>query len=493
MNPAPFMMMTPKESETEQIMVRKEYKAKYLSEFYNIIIEKTRNNIIIRTTYYELKLNSQDLSLLTKAKFNSINEAFDFLINIFDQNRYYIKGIFSNKIILIISINDMIRATYKEFELELKENFEDKNYLIKELFNKYIRMEKDINEVKFNNKMLKDENNKLNKDNTDLKMEIESMKNYCNNSINGLQIQINNIVNMIDQIKQQLSQYYNIVQQINQNQISFLNLNNQLSLNNINENNNNINMNVIFRRSGYNWFNTIPFMVLCKPSDNINELIKKFREKIGYYGKDIQFVFNAKVICRNISDTIENYGIKNNYNIFVVKSKKINFIISNGYFYVKYVENPNQKFLDIIKEFLSETGINSSDIKNYIYNLVNINPNQTLEEYNIKNDSDIIVELNKKSQIKYINIIFQGHYNKIAIKCLRAEKFSSVVRKFNEVTENQNNYIKFIFGSKIVDNNQISNSKWKDIKDKSDLGLKDGSIINCQERFYKYSEVERDF
>jgi len=113
MNPAPFMRMTPKESETEQIMIRKEYKAKYLSEFYNIIIEKTKNNIIIRTTYYELKLNSQDLSLLTKAKFNSINEAFDFLINIFDQNRYYIKGIFSNKIILIISINDMIDLPLK--------------------------------------------------------------------------------------------------------------------------------------------------------------------------------------------------------------------------------------------------------------------------------------------------------------------------------------------------------------------------------------------
>ena len=63
MNPAPFMMHTPKESETEQIMIRKEFKAKYLSEFYNIIIEKTKNNIIIRTNYYELKLNSQDLSL----------------------------------------------------------------------------------------------------------------------------------------------------------------------------------------------------------------------------------------------------------------------------------------------------------------------------------------------------------------------------------------------------------------------------------------------
>ena len=280
-------------------------------------------------------------------------------------------------------------------------------------------MEKDINEVKYNNKMLKDENNKLNKDNMDLKIEIESIKNNSNNSINGLQIQINNIINMINQIKQQLSQFYNIVQQINQNQINSLsmsnnspNLNNQLSLNNINENNN-FNINVIFRWNLTNCFYR-PVLVLCKPSDNINEIIKKFREKIDYYEKDIQFIFNARFICRNISDTIENYGITNNSNIFVLKLEKINFVVSNGYFYVKYFRNTNdlnKKFSETIKEFLSETGINASDIKNYIYNLVDINPNQTLEECNIKNDSNIIVELKRKSQIKYVNIIFQDDYN----------------------------------------------------------------------------------
>ena len=309
---------------------------------------------------------------------------------------------------------------------------------------------------------------------------------------------------MINQIKQQLSQFYNIFQQINQNQIMSLNnnspnLNNQLSLNNINENNIN-DINVIFRRYGYDWFNTKPVKVLCKPSENINDLIKKFREKIDNYEKDIQFIFNARLICRNISDTIDNYGITNNANIFVLKLKKINFVVSNGYFYVKYFRNTNlnQKFSEIIKEFLSETGINASDIKNYIYNLVDINPNQTLEECNIKNDSNVIVELKRKSQIKYVNIIFQDDYNnKKEIKCLRTEKFSSVVRKFNEVTENQNNYIEFILGSKRIDNNQISFSKWIDIdiKDKSveDLGLKDNSIINCKEGFYKYSEIESGF
>jgi len=56
MNAAPFMK-TPKEANVEEIRMRKEYKANYLSEIYNIIIEMTNYNIIIRNTYYELKLN----------------------------------------------------------------------------------------------------------------------------------------------------------------------------------------------------------------------------------------------------------------------------------------------------------------------------------------------------------------------------------------------------------------------------------------------------
>jgi len=180
--------------------------------------------------------------------FNSTNEAFEFIINIFNQNRYYIKGISSNKILLGIQIYDNIKGQQKEIELELKENFEDKDYLIKELFNKYVRIEKDLNEVKYSNNILKDANNKLNMDNTNLKMELESIKNNNNNSNNGLQMQISNNMNMINQLQQQLNQFSNKIQQINQiqNQVNSLsmsmnnnslNLNNQFSLNNNNQNN----------------------------------------------------------------------------------------------------------------------------------------------------------------------------------------------------------------------------------------------------------------
>ena len=49
--------MTPKESYTEEIIMRKEFKIIYSNDIYTIIIEKTNCNIILRSIYYESKLN----------------------------------------------------------------------------------------------------------------------------------------------------------------------------------------------------------------------------------------------------------------------------------------------------------------------------------------------------------------------------------------------------------------------------------------------------
>ena len=58
MNSAPFIK-TPFENgdREEEIIIKKEYKIKYQSNIVKIIIEKTKYNIIIRSSYYELKYN----------------------------------------------------------------------------------------------------------------------------------------------------------------------------------------------------------------------------------------------------------------------------------------------------------------------------------------------------------------------------------------------------------------------------------------------------
>ena len=476
MKPAQFMM-TPNANNMEEILMRKEYKAIYLSQIYNIIIEKTNYNINIRSTYYQLKLNKEQMSSLTNTIFNTIDETFDFIINIFNQNKYYIKGIKSNSLILRIQIYDMINGNQKEIELYLNENFEDKNYLIKELFNKYIRIEKDIIDIKNENNNLKIENNKLNQDNINLKMEIESIKN---NQINGINMQINNINNMIYQIQQ----HFNNIQ----NQFDSLSTNmNQLQ----SQNNNNIT--VVFRLNGP-WEDQVPKVdyIQCNPKDDIKELFEKWRKKNNIYDDNIKFIYNAKSLSysyENLIPTIEEFGITNNANIFVIKTSTLDssfeiiFRISKDHFYFVYSYR-EQKISELIKKFLDTSGFNPSDIKNFVYNNKNINQNLTVEEAGLKNGSEIIVSLKNNSN-KYINIIFENGNERRVIKCLKNEKFSSVYERFKGITSTQNKYIRFSFN--FIEIDELDIFMWNIIQKKTleELGLKDNSVIYYS-KYHKY-------
>ena len=74
MNAAPYIT-TPNQgySSEEQFSKIKEYKVNYNSDIITIIIGKTKNNIIIRSSYYELKMDQENLSLLTKTIYKSID------------------------------------------------------------------------------------------------------------------------------------------------------------------------------------------------------------------------------------------------------------------------------------------------------------------------------------------------------------------------------------------------------------------------------------
>ena len=143
------------------IIEKKEYKLNYNYTSIILVIERTNNNIIMRSSYYQIKFNAYELSQLTGLILNSLEEAFWHLKNIFENNNYYIKEITSSIIIIIIRIFDNIRGTAKDLELTLKENLEDKNSLIKELFNRYNNMENEINLLKNNNAILMEENKKI--------------------------------------------------------------------------------------------------------------------------------------------------------------------------------------------------------------------------------------------------------------------------------------------------------------------------------------------
>ena len=174
---------------------------------YNIKIIINNDKIIFRLLNYELQLNKEEISALINMKFNTINEAFQFIIKHFIQGNIKIKEIYVNKIIkLNIFLND---EKYNIKELNLVHNNINKDFIINELCNeynnKYNTLVKEISELKerlniINNEMEEKElkkidneyNDELNKKNelknsnifNNFKLKLELTKNsYCFNNI----------------------------------------------------------------------------------------------------------------------------------------------------------------------------------------------------------------------------------------------------------------------------------------------------------------------
>ena len=71
----------------EKLIKSKEYKLEKGNKTINILIGRTDNEIIIRNSYNEIRLNKDDLSILTKIIFNSIDESYNYLISYFDEKK----------------------------------------------------------------------------------------------------------------------------------------------------------------------------------------------------------------------------------------------------------------------------------------------------------------------------------------------------------------------------------------------------------------------
>ena len=138
---------TPNFSEEEPYEIE-EYSINYGLDTIKLLIGKTNENIIIRSTYYEIKIDPNNLSLLTKCMFKSLDESFLFIRKLFEQNKVRIKKITPKKIKLGLNLYDIINGKEKEFELILIENYDNKGYLFKDIYNKLINFENEIKEIK---------------------------------------------------------------------------------------------------------------------------------------------------------------------------------------------------------------------------------------------------------------------------------------------------------------------------------------------------------
>ena len=128
---------------------------------YKIIIEKDDEDIFIKCKNYLISINQNELSLLSKIQFNSLNKAYEFIFNLFEENKVIIQNVLIIKeIALVLKI-----STEKEIELILKYNYTKNN----------ISINADLKEIVNEIKKLKEENEVL-------KSEINQLKNYHENN-----------------------------------------------------------------------------------------------------------------------------------------------------------------------------------------------------------------------------------------------------------------------------------------------------------------------
>ena len=124
----------------------KEYFTTFLNNVYKIIIGKIESEIIINCKNYLISFNLDELFLLTKMKFNSVDKAYDCITDIFEENNFLIKNIIKNKEIQInLKINNK-----RDIEIILLYNKENKDFIIKE-----------INKIKIENEKIRKEINIL--------------------------------------------------------------------------------------------------------------------------------------------------------------------------------------------------------------------------------------------------------------------------------------------------------------------------------------------
>ena len=172
-----------------------EYEEYYIikgNNAYKIIVKKLENEINIKCKNYSIKLNNNDLTMLTKLPLNTIDEAYEYIINIFERNKVTIKDIILKKKI-ILSLKVYSYNLEKDIEIMLKYSKENKELMMNELNNNY--KNEDLNNLKEEIEILRKEINISKMKNNNIKFsqnnEIEILNEIVNNNNNNKEFKSN--------------------------------------------------------------------------------------------------------------------------------------------------------------------------------------------------------------------------------------------------------------------------------------------------------------
>ena len=352
---------------------------------YKFIIGKNSSDIIIKCKNYLITFNNNDLSLLTKLELETIDEAFFFIIKIFEENRVIIKDIDINKTITLL-LNIYIHNKPTEIEVLLLYKNNNKDLIINELNNNYNNLKEDINN-EFNT-LQKDNQSNENKINVKIKMikiKIDEINKYFNKLYE-------NIKNQLEELKKYLNNKYNIkyLKKEYTNKINYKfkkepqNLKYKLD---ISQNN---------TKAGWNDI----FEIFVSYKDNNEYLISPNKNN---FNLDIFALLNNKII-KSLK------GHKKN-----IRTIRY-FINKNSYNYNEYLISGDDNKIVIIWDITNNYNINyqiDTKYEDVIYSCLLIFPHNINDNYiitstfnkseNYDKSSSKIYSLNNGKFIKYIN------------------------------------------------------------------------------------------
>ena len=139
-----------------ELLDYREYYLIYKNIIFKIIIAHKEKGITIKSNNYVISFNEIDLSSLIKKKLSSTDEAYQFIINLFEANQVEIKNIIANKEMRLLSkITE--KNEEKEIVINMKYNPKNKDFDFVELNNRYNKIKKKFDDLEKENKKLNDE------------------------------------------------------------------------------------------------------------------------------------------------------------------------------------------------------------------------------------------------------------------------------------------------------------------------------------------------
>jgi regulator of replication initiation timing len=169
---------------------------------YHIKLGKTKDKIILSSLNYEGNFDLDDLIKISRlfSICKSIDEVYEFILNLFHRNKVIIKEVITNKEIkLYLSIYNNIKCLEEKVEIIMINNKNIKFSIINEVYHKFNTLQKNMDNMQEdNNKMKKqlnlilEEITNLKNENNELKREINSLKISQNENKSPAQSVIDN-------------------------------------------------------------------------------------------------------------------------------------------------------------------------------------------------------------------------------------------------------------------------------------------------------------